>query len=175
MFPLSSIRWSTVRPPSCITAPSIRAISLTLRLQPDPEAGSAAEFSPGQYMELTLPGTDIRRAYSLANLPNWEGRLDFLIRLQPGGTFSTWLGTQARVGDVLSVRGPLGSFVLDEVSVRPRCFVGGGCGLASLDNLTLVGNREPIGFGGQGISVPLDVSLGGYFRSQPPAQTVKSN
>jgi len=108
------------------------AMALTLRLQPDPETGAAAEFSPGQYMELTLPVTDVRRAYSLANLPNWEGRLDFLIRLKPGGTFSTWLGEQAEVGDILTVRGPLGSFVLDEVSVRPRCFVGGGCGLAPI-------------------------------------------
>ncbi len=108
------------------------AMALTLRLQPDKEAGVAAEFSPGQYMELTMPGTDIRRAYSLANLPNWEGRLDFLIRLKPGGTFSTWLGQQAKVGDTLTARGPLGSFVLDEVSMRPRCFVGGGCGLAPI-------------------------------------------
>lgn len=108
------------------------AVSLTLRLEPDPETGAAAEFSPGQYMEITIPGTDIRRAYSLANLPNWEGRLDFLIRLHPGGAFSTWLGEQAKVGDKLTVRGPSGAFVLDELSPRPRCFVGGGCGMAPI-------------------------------------------
>ncbi len=108
------------------------AVALTLRLQADAEMGMAMEFSPGQYMELTLPGTEIRRAYSLANLPNWEGKLDFLIRLQPGGAFSTWLREQAKVGDTLTVRGPSGGFVLDESSVRPRCFVGGGCGLAPI-------------------------------------------
>ncbi|MBL8209101.1 MAG: 2Fe-2S iron-sulfur cluster binding domain-containing protein [Bryobacterales bacterium] len=108
------------------------AVSLSLRLQPDPETGSAAEFSPGQFMELTIPGTEIRRAYSLANLPNWEGRLDFLIRLHPGGAFSTWLAEQAKPGDKLTVRGPSGAFVLDELSARPRCFVGGGCGLAPI-------------------------------------------
>lgn len=108
------------------------AMSLTLRLQPDPELGLAAEFTPGQYMELAMPGTDIRRAYSLANLPNWEGRLDFLIRLAPGGAFSTWLGKHAKVGDLLMVRGPFGHFVLDEVSPRPRCFVGSGCGMAPI-------------------------------------------
>ncbi len=108
------------------------AVALTLRLQPDPELGTAVEFSPGQYMELTIPGTEIRRAYSLANLPNWEGRLDFLIRLQANGAFSTWLREQAKVGDTITVRGPSGSFILDEASVRPRCFVGGGCGLAPI-------------------------------------------
>ncbi len=108
------------------------AVALTLRLQPDPEQGQAVEFSPGQYMELTIPGTEIRRAYSLANLPNWEGRLDFLIRLQPNGQFSAWLREQAKPGDSLTVRGPSGSFILDESSMRPRCFVGGGCGLAPI-------------------------------------------
>ena len=108
------------------------AVALTLRLRPDAELGLAADFIPGQYMELTIPGTETRRAYSLANLPNWEGRLDFIIRLQPGGAFSSWLGERAAVGDVLNVRGPLGHFVLDETSPRPRCLVGGGCGMAPL-------------------------------------------
>jgi ferredoxin-NADP reductase len=106
------------------------AVAVTLQLRPDAQAGAGADFVPGQYMELAIPGTTIRRAYSLANLPNWEGRLDFIIRLQPGGAFSTWLGERAAVGDVLNVRGPLGQFVLDESSPRPRCLVGGGCGIA---------------------------------------------
>ncbi|BAJ81193.1 MULTISPECIES: FAD-binding oxidoreductase [Acidiphilium] len=108
------------------------AVSLALRLRPDAELGQAADFVPGQYMEVAIPGTDIRRAYSLANLPNWDGRVEFLIRLVPGGAFSTWLGTEAKPGDALSLRGPLGRFVLDDTSPRPRCLVGGGCGLAPL-------------------------------------------
>ena len=111
------------------------AVAVTLRLLPDKELGQAVEFMPGQYMELTIPGTEIHRAYSLANLPNWEGRLDFLIRLQPGGAFSTWLGQRAKIGDKLTVRGPFGDFVLDETSVRPRCFVGGGCGMAPIKSM----------------------------------------
>lgn len=106
------------------------AMALALALAPSAELGSGADFLPGQYMELGIPGTAIRRAYSMANLPNWDGRLEFLIRLKPGGAFSTWLSQQARVGDGLRVRGPLGRFVLDETSARPRCLVGGGCGFA---------------------------------------------
>lgn len=108
------------------------AMALTLRLQPDAELGTAADFSPGQYMELTIPGSDVRRAYSLANLPNWEGRLDFLIRIQPNGKFSHWLTSEAKVGDTISVRGPVGNFILDETSPRPRVLVGGGCGIAPI-------------------------------------------
>ncbi|MDR3414353.1 MAG: 2Fe-2S iron-sulfur cluster binding domain-containing protein [Formivibrio sp.] len=106
------------------------AVAVTLALKPHPELGQAADFVPGQYMELTIPGTDIRRAYSLANLPNWDGRLEFLIRLQKGGEFSSYLAERAKVGDTLITRGPLGNFVLDETSPRPRCLIGGGCGFA---------------------------------------------
>lgn len=108
------------------------AVALTLTLQPDPELGTAADFTPGQYMEVSIPGTEIKRAYSLTNLPNWDGTLEFLIRLQPGGAFSTWLAQSARPGDTLSLRGPVGRFVLDETSPRPRILVGGGCGFAPL-------------------------------------------
>ena len=106
------------------------AVAVTLVFKPDPELGQAADFVPGQYMELTIPGTNIRRAYSLANLPNWNGRLEFIIRLQKGGLFSSYLAERAKIGDTLIVRGPLGNFVLDETSARPRCLIGGGCGLA---------------------------------------------
>jgi len=106
------------------------AMALTLRLTPDANLGIAVDFCPGQYMELTIPWTYTRRPYTLVNLPNWEGRLDFLIRLRPGGAFSTWLRERAAVGDTLTVRGPLGDFVLDETSLRPRCMIGDGCGLS---------------------------------------------
>ena len=109
---------------------SAGAVSVTLVFKQHPELGQAADFVPGQYMELTIPGTDVHRAYSMANLPNWEGRLEFLIRLQPGGAFSTYLAERAKIGDTLIARGPQGDFVLDETSPRPRYLIGGGCGFA---------------------------------------------
>jgi NAD(P)H-flavin reductase/ferredoxin len=108
------------------------AVALSLDLVPDATLGSAADFVPGQYMEVSIPGTTIVRAYSMANLPNWDGRLEFLIRLQPEGAFSTWLAATARPADRLLVRGPLGRFLLDETSARPRCLIGGGCGFAPI-------------------------------------------
>src|SRR5271166_4644406 len=57
------------------------AVVLTIALTPDPALGTAADFTPGQYMEVWIPGTTICRAYSLANLPNWDGQLEFVIRL----------------------------------------------------------------------------------------------
>ncbi|MDE1907126.1 MAG: 2Fe-2S iron-sulfur cluster binding domain-containing protein [Rhodospirillales bacterium] len=111
------------------------AMSLVLRLQPDAALGQTADFLPGQYMELRPPGMAISRAYSLANLPNWDGALEFLIRLVPGGAFSGWLAQVAKPGDRLELRGPLGQFTLDEASPRARWLVGGGCGFAPLLSL----------------------------------------
>jgi ferredoxin-NADP reductase/ferredoxin len=105
---------------------------LELCLTPDEDAGSVAEFEPGQFMELEVPGMDIKRAYSLSNTGNWEGRLEFLIRLQPGGLFSTWLKEQAVVGQPLLVHGPKGAFGLYESGLRPRWFLAGGTGLAPM-------------------------------------------
>ena len=113
-----------------LAAAGTGAVAMALLLNPHPALGQAADFVPGQYMELSIPGTDIRRAYSMANLPNWDGRLEFLIRLQKDGAFSTYLAERAKVGDTLIARGPLGDFVLDETSPRPRCLIAGGCGFA---------------------------------------------
>jgi ferredoxin-NADP reductase/ferredoxin len=107
-------------------------VRLELRLDPDAEHGGAAEFEPGQFMEIEIPGSEERRAYSLANTSNWEGLLEFFIRLQPAGRFSTFLREHARPGAKLMVRGPMGAFGIEEGSLRPRWFVGGGTGLAPM-------------------------------------------
>ncbi|VWD45277.1 oxidoreductase [Burkholderia lata] len=103
-----------------------------LQVEPDDAFGSAAEFEPGQFAELEVPGSGVRRPYSLANTSNWDGRLEFLIRLRPGGWFSTYLRERARPGDPLTVRVPMGGFGLFADSLRPRWFVAGGTGLAPI-------------------------------------------
>jgi ferredoxin-NADP reductase/ferredoxin len=106
-----------------------RTVRLRLSWQAG-ENGMAIEFEPGQCMELEIPGTDIRRAYSLANTGNWRGEMEFLIRLQPEGRFSTYLSREAEVGQVLNVYGPGGAFGLQADSFNPAIFIAGGTGLA---------------------------------------------
>jgi NAD(P)H-flavin reductase/ferredoxin len=105
---------------------------LVLQLAADDVLGAAAEFEPGQFMEVDVAGQGLRRAYSLANTGNWEGRLEFLVRRQPGGRFSAWLWDMAAIGDGVVVRGPQGRFTLRETSLRPRILVAGGTGLAPM-------------------------------------------
>lgn len=108
------------------------ATRLVLQYEDDPAFGRAAQFVAGQFAELAIPATGIKRSYSLANVPNWDGTLEFLIRRQPDGAFSNYLKDGAAAGDELIVHGPKGQFTLDEASSKPRWFVAGGTGLAPI-------------------------------------------
>lgn len=103
---------------------------LKLALMAEPDGSSSADFDSGQFVRITVPGTDVRRAYSPANVANWDGELEFYIRLLPGGVMSQYLSEAAAIGDVLSVSGPQGSFTLAENGLRPRWFLAGGTGLS---------------------------------------------
>ncbi|MBD0671455.1 oxidoreductase, partial [Streptomyces sp. CBMA156] len=118
------VREATVSVVDRVTPDTVR---LALLLD-DPDC----QFDPGQFMELQAPGSELRRAYSLANTGNWEGRLEFFVRLREGGHFSSYLAGRARPGDRLAVHGPQGAFGLRETGLRPRWFVAGGTGLAPL-------------------------------------------
>ena len=107
-------------------------LQLKLQLMEDVEGNLSLEFEPGQYIEIWIPDTDVKRAYSLANAPNWDGLLELLIKLRPHGQFARYITEQAQVGDVLSLQGANGSFTLQDRGLRPRYFIAGGCGLASV-------------------------------------------
>lgn len=106
-----------------------RTIKLVLQLEEDPEVGLAFEFEPGQFVELEIPEQNLKRAYSLANTANWEGQLEFLIRLQPNGKFSNFL-QQAKPKQKILVHPASGAFTINKQSANARCFIAGGTGLA---------------------------------------------
>jgi phenol/toluene 2-monooxygenase (NADH) P5/A5 len=90
---------------------------------------SAFQFKAGQYIELGVPETGEWRAYSLANPPSQPNQLELLVKLAPGGLFSSYLAQGClRTGDALSLRGPFGNFCMRE-STRTILFIAGGSGL----------------------------------------------
>lgn len=91
----------------------------------DPDA---LGFLPGQYVQVSVPGTDASRAYSFSSMVN-DGRVEFLVRNIPGGLMSTYLSTKAKPGDRLTLKGPSGAFYLRQLH-RPALFLAGGTGLA---------------------------------------------
>ena len=98
------------------------------------EAGTMFHYRPGQYLTLINPaGT--ARSYSIANDFEQDGHLELHIACMPKGLFSTWLFTEASVGDSLHIRGPAGDCYyseLEESDDYPMVLAGTGTGLAPL-------------------------------------------
>lgn len=108
-----------------------QVLHLILQQTTDTENLLSAKTIAGQYMHLMPLAKHIKRAYSLANQSNWQGQLEFLIRLHPDGRFSQILRTVA-VGETFIARGPQGEFRLHENGLKPRWFIAGGTGLAPI-------------------------------------------
>jgi propane monooxygenase reductase subunit len=124
----SGVELRTVRSRVAAIEPLTRDIR---RLVVDVEEGEMP-FRCGQYVDIRIPGTDEYRSFSMANLPSDDGRLEFMIKLYPGGHFSGLLADGSlKAGDELELRGPYGVFTLRE-SDRPLVFIGGGAGMAPI-------------------------------------------
>jgi propane monooxygenase reductase component len=94
------------------------------------------KFFPGQYVDITVPGTGETRSFSMANTSSREdGRLEFVIKIYPDGLFSHFLDTQVAIGDRLELTGPFGVFTLREGFETDIVFVGGGAGMAPILSL----------------------------------------
>lgn len=104
-------------------APDVLCIGL--RLPPT----QAFEFLPGQYLELIGQG-GLRRSFSLANAGANGGLLELHIRAIDGGVMSRYLFDAAKVGDLLRLRGPLGTFFLRDIASRDLYFLATGTGIA---------------------------------------------
>jgi len=106
-------------------------VHVVLRLPPT----VGLNFLPGQYVNVIAAG-GLRRAYSLANAPRADKRLELMIREVDGGAMSAyWFGTggaAAKAGDLLRIEGPRGTFFLRDVSGADLVFLATGTGIAPI-------------------------------------------
>jgi len=118
----------------------------TIALSIKGESLSGLAFLPGQYVNLSVPGSDQSRAYSFSSLQK-DGEVSFLIRNVPGGLMSSFLTSLAKAGDSMSLAGPLGSFYLRPIQ-RPLLLLAGGTGLAPftamLEKIAEQGSEHPL-------------------------------
>src|SRR5580698_2323306 len=68
-------------------------------------------FIQGQYLTVraTIEGESIRRSYSISSAVQ-DGVLRIVVKRAPGGLFSNWILDHTKVGDVIEVMPPTGSF-----------------------------------------------------------------
>lgn len=122
--------------------------SNTVRLTVELAEGEWMEFRPGQFMQITVPGVGVLRSYSPSSTQQSLPKMEFLIRIIPGGVMSKYLAEQAEPDQVLTLSGPYGAFFLREEHRRsPHIFVAGGTGLSPImsmiDTLHQMGGRKP--------------------------------
>ncbi len=91
-------------------------------------------FRAGQYVDIRIPGTEEHRSYSMANTPAANDHLEFIVKVFPGGRFSSLLD-ESFAGTALEVTGPYGTCVLRESSDRDVILIGGGAGMSPLWSL----------------------------------------
>jgi aromatic O-demethylase, reductase subunit len=90
-------------------------------------------FRAGQHVELTVPGTEHSRRYSMANAPADNLRLELQVRREPGGVASDkWVFGRAEPGQEVAARGPLGDFWWEDDTDEPVVMLAGGTGLAPM-------------------------------------------
>jgi ferredoxin-NADP reductase/predicted pyridoxine 5'-phosphate oxidase superfamily flavin-nucleotide-binding protein len=108
-------------------------------------------FLAGQYLpvSLSIPGSELaaERTYSLSNSPRDE-HYRISVKREPQGLVSQALHDRVRVGDVLKVGTPSGSFVLDPGSTRPAVLLSAGVGLTPMVAMLheLAGSETPVVF-----------------------------
>lgn len=168
-------RWFAERPSESLGVRPLRArveqvehptpTTALVRLARDD--GEAFDVAAGQFFTwaLDVGGVRQRRAYSVALAPGDALRspnVRFLVKEVPGGVVSHHITRELRVGDVVELLGPAGSFVLPEdPAVKRLVLIAGGSGIAPIVSLAREARRSRPG-------MPIDIVYGNRRRADVP-------
>ena len=95
------------------------------------------QFQAGQYINLTLPGVEGARAFSIANKPSEDSTVELHVRQVPGGAATGYIHDTLQVGDTLEMSGPYGQFFVRKSAPEDLIFIAGGSGLSSPQSMVL--------------------------------------
>ena len=117
---------------------------LTIRLD------APFRFWAGQFVDLTIAGRGVTRAYSMANAPDGGAELSFIIKQYADGAFSNLLSGALSLGDRVVAKGPFGTCFRREGRTGPMILVGGGSGMSPLWSIltdhVASGEQRPVRF-----------------------------
>jgi ferredoxin-NADP reductase len=113
---------------AAIDRESADVLSLSMR---HPDGQPLRTALPGQYVVLrlrrTADGPPLFRSYSLSGPPSTE-RYRISVKIEPNGAAGTYLQEHVRVGDLLDVSSPRGSFI-PQSGERPVVLLSAGIGV----------------------------------------------
>jgi toluene monooxygenase electron transfer component len=117
-----------------------------------------AQFLPGQYALLYVPGVTGGRAYSMCNITADGAEWHFQVKLVPGGAATPRLFGELGLGDTIKVDGPYGMAYLREDAPRDVLCLAGGSGLSPMISIArgfarsekLAGRHLHFIYGGRG-------------------------
>ena len=117
-----------------------------LRLRP---VGQVMRYWPGQYVTLGDERAGApARCYSIANAPRADGEIVLQITRVEDGKTSQWAHDTIKLGDVVKLSGPYGTFIGDPAVESPVLCMASGSGLAPILALTEAalrrGYRKPV-------------------------------
>jgi ferredoxin-NADP reductase/DMSO/TMAO reductase YedYZ heme-binding membrane subunit len=106
----------------------------TFRLASTNGSGLPFDFSPGQFLSLTLDidGQKVRRSYTIASAPSRNRYCELTVKREPSGLASRHLHDSVKVGDLLEVRAPSGKFKFTGTGADSVVLVAGGVGVTPL-------------------------------------------
>jgi ferredoxin-NADP reductase len=115
------------------------------------DPGTMFSYRPGQYLTL-INAAGIARSYSMANDFEQDQAVELHVAATRHGVFTRWLFEEAKVGEVLRMRGPAGECFYDardlDAASTPLVLAGTGTGLAPLYGIARdalhQGHRGPI-------------------------------
>ena len=97
-------------------------------------------FRAGQFVQFQVPGRNagetVYRSYSIASNPLATHELVFQIRHVPNGIATTYIHSQMRAADPVTIVGPWGSVYLRD-SGRDVIFIAGGSGMSPVRSMLL--------------------------------------
>ena len=120
-----------------VTQISKNLMTVVLRVPPS----SKLEYYAGQYVEIIVG--NLRRSYSIANCPNIDNCLEFLIQKIDKGAMSDYWFKQAKVNDTLRIVGPHGTFFLRDIVGKDLVFLATGTGIAPVKAILEALNNKP--------------------------------
>jgi len=106
----------------------------TFRFRP-PDGGQIPfDYLPGQFVTLHIAprGIPTKRSYTISSTPTWRDRIEITVKREDHGLVSRWLHDELRVGDLVEIEAPNGTFFFGGEEAQSVFLIAGGVGITPM-------------------------------------------